>query len=185
MYPAPWSALPGFAAHDWMPYSGEQSLEAVAASMCEAYGIRDGDSVVGSSLGGMVGCEIARLRKLKGLYLVGSAVGPAEVSHLLARLHPLIRWIPLDGLRRCAAVVPSDLTRMFAGNDSRFMRAMCRAIFTWGGGHGVPGPVHRLHGRHDRVIPLPSAVDLELRGGHLISISHAAECAAYVRARET
>jgi hypothetical protein len=32
---------------------------------------------------------------------------------------------------------------------------------------------------------MPSAVDLELRGGHLISISHAAECAAYVRARAT
>jgi hypothetical protein len=80
MYPAPWSTLPGFTAHDWVRHSGEKSLPEIARSMCDAAGIHDGDKLVGSSLGGMVACEITKIRNIPVLYLVGSATRKEEVS---------------------------------------------------------------------------------------------------------
>ncbi len=47
MFPTVWKTLPGFVAHDWPPHRGERTLEEVAANLCRAYGIEDGDIVVG------------------------------------------------------------------------------------------------------------------------------------------
>src|ERR1043165_7604388 len=94
MYPAPWGAIPGFRAHDWVRYSGERSLAEVARSMCDACGICDGDALVGSSLGGMVACEITKLRRISKLFLIGSAVKKEEISLLLAALRPLAAVAP-------------------------------------------------------------------------------------------
>src|ERR1700746_3828458 len=84
MYPKPWPTLPGFAAHDWPRHVGERSLAEVARSVCEAAKIQDGDILVGSSLGGMVACEITKIRQIPVLYLVGSAMRKEEVSGFLA-----------------------------------------------------------------------------------------------------
>lgn len=182
MYPAPWAQLPGFVAHDWMRHDGEQSLPEVARSMCTICGIQDGDMLIGSSLGGMVACEITKLRRIPALYLCGSAVCPAEVSALLAAIHPLARIAPFDWLRFSAETIPTDFAQMFAGIEASFVRAMCAAIFQWEGLGDSPTPVWRIHGRNDRVIPPPPKVDLLLEGGHLIALSHAEACVAYIQA---
>ena len=44
--------------------------------MCESCQIKDGDYLIGASLGGMVACEITKFRKIPRLYLIGSAVCP-------------------------------------------------------------------------------------------------------------
>ncbi len=54
MYPAPRSILPEFVAHDWPSHSSATSLAALAAVMCAVRGIKDGDTLVGCSLGGLV-----------------------------------------------------------------------------------------------------------------------------------
>jgi hypothetical protein len=60
---------------------------------------------------------------------------------------------------------------------------MCAAIFEWEGlGEDVITPL-RIHGRSDRVIPLPSHVDLVLDGGHLIAMTHAEECVRFLSGR--
>ncbi len=182
MFPSPWSSLPEFVTHDWMPYSGEQSLAAIAQSMCEARGICDGDSLIGSSLGGMVACEITSIRKIKTLYLVGSATRKEEVNSLLAILHPLAQVAPIDWLRFSAGKIPNELAQMFGNTESSFIRAMCSAIFKWNGLGATATKVHRLHGKHDLVIPPPAKVDLLLDGGHLISMTHAKQCVDYIRA---
>src|SRR4051812_26982519 len=89
MYPGPWQALPEAKFIEWPRYAGESSLEEVAARLVALHQIPDGSTVVGSSLGGMIGCEIARLRTLRELVLVGSALHQKEISPWLARLHPL------------------------------------------------------------------------------------------------
>ena len=150
--------------------------------MCEARNIRDGDSLVGSSLGGMVACEIAKIRKIKTLYLVGSATRKEEVSTLLAILHPLAQVAPFDWLRFSAGKVPNELAQMFADTESSFVRAMCAAIFKWEGLGTSATKVYRLHGKHDLVVPPPIKADLLLDGGHLISITHAKQCVDYIRA---
>jgi pimeloyl-ACP methyl ester carboxylesterase len=182
MYPEPWPRVPGFKAHDWIRHAGEKSLAEVAASMAEACGIQDGDVLVGASLGGMVACEITKIRKIPVMYLVGSAVRKEEISGLIAALHPLAQIAPIDWLRFSAGKVPLELAQMFSGIETSFIRAMCAAIFQWEGLGDSDTRVIRLHGSHDLVIPPPAHADLLLKGGHLISITHARECAEFLAA---
>lgn len=184
MFPEPWGTLADFVAHDWPRYKGEKTLPEVAQAVAETRAIRDGDTVVGASLGGMVACEIAKIRKLRGLFLVGSAASKGEVSRLLAFLHPLAEVAPIDWLRFSAGKVPLELAQMFAGAETAFVRGMCSAIFQWEGLGPVPCRCFRVHGRRDLVIPPPADVDLLLDGGHLISMTHAGECAEFVRSNQ-
>jgi len=182
MYPEPWSTLPDFAAHDWIRHSGEKSLEEVAQSMCKAHDIQDGDILIGASLGGMVSCEIAKIRRIPRLYLVGSALRKEEVNSLLAALHPLAQVAPINLLRFSAGKIPTEFAQMFAGIEPSFVRAMCDAIFEWEGLGSTGTQIRRLHGKNDRVIPAPEQADLLLDGGHLISITHAYPCVDFIRA---
>jgi len=148
--------------------------------MCDSYNISDGDVLIGASLGGMVACEITKIRDISRLYLIGSAVRKEEISTLLSALHPLAQIAPLDWLRILAGKLPTELAQMFTSAEPAFVRAMCVAIFNWEGLGPSTTKVIRLHGRHDFVIPPPQTVDLLIDGGHLISMSHAAECAAFI-----
>ena len=183
MYPAPWSDLPGFVAHDWVRHSGEKSLAEVARAMCTARNIRDGDVLVGSSLGGMVACEITKLRSIPALYLIGSATSKEDIGGLLAALHPLARVAPLDLVRLAAGKIPIELVQMFTAVEGSFVRAMCAAIFEWDGLGASPTRVYRIHGKHDLVIPPRGRVDLLLDGGHLLALTHAPQCVDFIRAR--
>jgi len=182
MYPAPWPSIPDFVPHDWVHYSGEHSLSEIARTMCDSCQINDGDDMIGASLGGMVACEITKIRKISHLYLIGSAVRKEEISTLLAVLHPLAQVAPIDWLRISAGKIPTELAQMFTSIEPSFVRAMCSAIFKWEGLGPSTTKVLRLHGRHDFVIPPPKAVDLLVDGGHLISMTHAAECTEFIMA---
>lgn len=182
MYPAPWPNIPDFLPHDWMHYSGEQNLSEIALSMCSACQINDGDDLIGASLGGMVACEITKIRKISRLYLIGSAIQKEEISSLIMVLHPLAQIAPIDWLRISAGEFPLDLAQMFANAEPSFVWAMCSAIFKWEGLGPSTTRVFRIHGRHDFVIPPPQHVDLLIDGGHLISMTHAVECTKFIMA---
>ncbi len=181
MYPAPWDSLPHFAARDWVRPAGEKTLKDIAASMCAAKGIRNGDVLVGASLGGMVACEITKIRNIRALYLVGSAISKGEVNGWLAALHPLAQVAPLDWLQVSAGQLPTQLADMFSQADAGFVRTMCSAIFAWEGLGDTQTKVFRLHGKHDLVIPPPAHADLLLDGGHLITMSQAGPCVNFIR----
>ncbi|MBI5381192.1 MAG: alpha/beta fold hydrolase [Opitutae bacterium] len=183
MFPAPWTTLPDFMAHDWPRHRGESSLAEVARTIIDAYSIQDGDSLIGASLGGMVACEIAKLRRLRTLILIGSATHKAEINPLLACLHPLANVAPFDWLRFSASKIPAELAQMFAGAEQSFIRAMCAAIFQWEGLGKTPVQCLRIHGRYDLVIPPPAQADLLLNAGHLPSITHTRECVAFTAAQ--
>jgi len=183
IFPAPWNALPGFVAHDWPAHHGEQTLAEVASSLCDVFDIHDDDTLVGASLGGMVACEVAKLRRLEALYLIGSATDKTEVSWFLKTLRPFAAIAPFDLLKLAAGGIPSDVARMFSGVDTAFMRRMCAAIFAWDGLDSISTPCFRIHGSKDRVISKPAHVDLLLDGGHLISMTHAHECVDFISAK--
>lgn len=164
-----------------MPYSGEKSIADVAQSICRTCAVHDGDVLVGASLGGRVACEITKIRRIRGLYLIGSAVRKEEISRLIATLRPLARLVPFEWLRFSAGKLPSELAQMFAGVETSFILAMCSAIFEWEGLGASETRVFRIHGRRDLVIPPPAAADLFLNGGHLIAMTHAAECVAFIQ----
>jgi pimeloyl-ACP methyl ester carboxylesterase len=181
MFPGPWKSLPGFQAHDWPRCAAQHSLPEVARTVCQEYGIRHGDILIGASLGGMIACEIAKLRDIEAIYLVGSATSKAEIRRLLAILHPLARFTPFGLARYCAGVIPLAACQVFARLDAAFVRNMCAAIFKWEGIGSCPVRCFRIHGRRDLIIPLPSNVDLLLDGGHMISMTHAEECVGFIR----
>jgi hypothetical protein len=183
MYPAPWTSIPDFVPHDWVHYSGEQSLSEIARSMCDSCQI-NGDDLIGASLGGMVACEITKIRKIFSVFLIGSAVRKEEISTLLAFLHPLAQIAPIDWLQVSAGKIPTELAQIFTSIEPPFVRAMCAAIFKWEGFGPSSTKVLRLHGRHDFVIPPPKAVDLLIDGGHLISMTNAAEYMKFIMANE-
>lgn len=185
MYAAPaWHTLPEVHFLDWPEYRGEQAITAIADRVIAEVGINDGDTVIGSSLGGIVGCEIANRIRLHSLVLIGSAQSSAEISALLAALHPLAALAPLEFIRLSAGKLPGELCGMFADSQAGFIRAMCRAIFTWPGLDLTRIRPLRLHGRHDRVIPPPAKTDLLLDAGHLLAMTHASECVECLLARQ-
>ena len=181
MFPAPWNKLPEFVAVDWSSSLDRRTLVDVARSIVETHKIKDGDVIVGTSLGGMVAAEIAQLRSLSRLILIGSAISPAEVNPLLTKLSVLADYTPIEWLQFSAASIPADLCQMFGETDAVFIRAMCHEIARWSG--YVPGTerLSRIHGRYDYVIPIPSQVDYVIDGGHLIAMTHAPECVGIVQ----
>lgn len=182
MYPQPWDSIPGIQFVEWGPYSSELTIPFAAQRILEDHQIRDGDVVIGSSLGGMVGCEIAERVALSRLVLIGSAISNREINPFLRWIHPLSRFAPLKRLQRRAQRMPGNLGPMFAAADADFIRNMCKAIFAWEGLRGANPNLLRLHGTHDHVISRPSHVDLSVNGGHLISMTHTTKCLAFLKA---
>jgi pimeloyl-ACP methyl ester carboxylesterase len=180
MYQRQWLTLPNFIAHDWPHYSGEKTLSDVAKTVCDSWGIRDDDVLIGSSLGGMVACEISKIRKISHLFLVGSAVDRDEVNIGFAVTYPLIYLSPLSLMKLIASKIDNNVLKMFSKSEPAFIRQMCTAIFHWEGLGNTSAIVHRIHGRRDWVIPSPRHVDLMLDGGHLIAMTHARQCAEFV-----
>ena len=180
MYPGPWRSLKPRTCIEWPSYAGETSIADLAKRIIADHKITAGDLLVGSSLGGIVACEIAKITPVVGLVLVGSARSKDEINRLVSLIHPLINLAPLRFAQRLAASVPGDLTQMFSDSQPVFIRAMCRAVFDWDGLGDVSVDLLRIHGRHDKVIPLPKGVQHVLNGGHLLAMTHAQECVSII-----
>ena len=179
MYSGAWLRMQHTQFLDWPNNSSADSIPTIAKETIEGAKISDGDILIGSSLGGIVACEIAKIRKIKRLFLVGSAVHQDEVNGLLRLLHPLIDLAPLSFLQVASGKLPSDLCNMFSKADAPFIRNMCRAIFNWEGLPPNTVPLHRIHGRFDLVIPPPKHATF-INGGHLIAMTHAENCVHFV-----
>lgn len=174
MYPEEWRELISSRFHNWPRWSGEKTIEDIAARIIDEHGIVAGDKVIGSSLGGIVACEVANQIELSDLVLIGSAVSQSEVSGLLKLLHPLVDMTPMRWIQFSSGKIPHDLSVMFADSDPEFIRHMCKAIFTWDG-LNASVPLTRIHGRKDHIIPPSESVDYLIDGGHLIAMTHARE----------
>ena len=180
VFPGAWQQVANVKFVEWAPYVSARSIPELAAAIVEGESMEDGDSIIGTSLGGMVACEISKILRIDRLVLVASAVTKDEVSRLLALLGPLAPMAPLRFVQAVSTSVPAELARMFEGADERFIQSMCRAIFEWEGlGVGNSGLI-RIHGKSDLVIRHPGEADLTVDGGHMIAMTHAAECVAFL-----
>ena len=176
-----WHGIAGASFLDWPAYHGETTIAAIADRVIAEAAIADGATLIGVSLGGIVACEIAKKRRLKALVLIGSAIHAQEVSRLLATLRPLAQYAPIEFVQRAVGKVPDDVVAMFARGDPGFIRAACRAIFDWDGCDAARITPVRIHGTRDHMIPMPANVDLALDGGHLVAMTHADQCVAFLR----
>ena len=161
--------------HDWPKWQGERALTDIAKRIIEEHRIESGDTVIGTSLGGILACEIANQVDLKRIVLIGSAQRKEEINSILSALHPLIDLTPIAFIQMSSGKLPSDLTDMFSHSDPEFIRNMSKAIFSWDGLKSDV-PVLRIHGKKDLVISLPKDADHTVDGGHLIVMTHPHEC---------
>lgn len=180
MYNEDWRMLDDATFHDWPKWNGETSLKLWAERLIEEHRIREGDIIIGSSLGGMIACEIANQLDLREVILLGSATDPQEISSLLAWLKPLAKFAPIEALQFSGSKVPSEIADMFSQSDPQFIRAMCQAIFDWQG-LTTKVKVTRIHGAKDLVIPCPQNADQIIpKAGHLIAYTHPKECLEFI-----
>lgn len=180
MYDATWHGMPSWTCIDWPQYQGETSLSEIAQRLIDLYNITSEDEVWGSSLGGMVACEIAQYLGCRRVVLLGSATHPDEVRTVLNYFSSLVDITPIRLVQKLAGKSNESLLEMFAGADARFIKAMCKAIFQWQGLQNEEIKVVRIHGSKDLVIPCPRLVDLKFDAGHLIAMSHSCECIDYL-----
>ena len=158
---------------DWPAYKGEPTYRDVARRLIDEYDISDGDIVGGSSLGGMVALEIAKLIRPKTIVLLGSAVNRREVQSVLSIISPLAALAPVSLMQRLVGKHHSLAAQMFSQSDPEFIRNMCLYLPSWPGYSGPNEGLFRLHGRRDRIIPCPArGAEVIEDAGHLLAITH-------------
>ena len=178
MYDGPWRDLPDSFAINWPDYQGEKTIADIAARLIAEHNIAPNDSVIGSSLGGIVALEIHAALNLRQVVLLGGAVTRAEINPLLIALAPLAKITPLRLIQHLAGKSTALLSTMYAEVDADFVRAMCIAISNWEGYSGDMSVVTRIHGQRDHIIRCPKDVETIPNAGHLIAITHAKQCLA-------
>ena len=170
-----WNTLEGVKFIDWPIWSGEKSLRELAERLIRIHKISKEDTIVGSSLGGMIAVEIAKLVDAKKVILIGSAAEPSEVNKFLLKLTPLVSITPIKFIQFLTGKYDSHLLTMFRETDGDFIRNMCLAIKSWPGSEAF-ARISRIHGRNDSVIRCPETANVIQNGGHLIAMTHAKEC---------
>ena len=176
MYQGAWLDVNPATCIDWPSYKGEASLSELAERVAAHYRIKDNDTLIGSSMGGMVALEISKLLHLDRVVLVGSAIGVSEMNSLLTLMTPFVDFAPIAFFQKFAGRHDSLFQQMFASSDAVFMRTMCKAISTWDGYPGNLTRLTRIHGEKDKVIKCPRDCHVIKGAGHLVPITHAREC---------
>ncbi len=170
---------------EWPEYNGEKTLMAVAERVIELHKINSEMVVGGSSLGGMVAIQIAKILGIKKVILIGSATSPQFINPILKKSSGLSEITPVKLIQILAGKVNAtgnhELLSMFKRADSRFIKAMCKALFLWEGLGDFQCEVCQIHGQLDKVIfPPKDNVEIISGGGHLISMTHSDLVAEFI-----
>ncbi len=197
-YAGPWTELPGCTFLNWPEYQGKASMPEVARFMADAWQLPPHAILIGSSFGGMLACELAKILPVHALVLVASTTARDNFTST-AKMKRLTRVLPLrlvQMLLRCSqpvlkkiwgrsptpvACAVLDSIQMFSACQAGFYRNVFQAISTWEGFADHHTRLVRIHGRHDKLILPPPQADLYLEGGHLIVMTHARECVNFIQ----
>ncbi|MHB8881154.1 MAG: alpha/beta fold hydrolase [Thermodesulfovibrionales bacterium] len=165
----------------WPAYKGEKTFSAMAKRFIDENGIKDGDIVGGSSLGGIVALEMARHIQPRAIVLMGSAVSRAEVQRILVLLAPLAVIAPVALIQRLAGKYENIVTRMFAEAEPELIRAMCQYLPGWPGAAVSNAALFRIHGQKDLVMPCPkTGCEKVPKAGHLLALTHPVRCGNFL-----
>ena len=182
MYSGRWHELEDCVFLDWPPYNNEKTISELADRLINKYEINTNDSVIGSSLGGVVGLEILKKSGLQKAYLIGSLINPDEANIILKKIvFPFVN-IPVVKISQwTSALLKDELRQIYANFSAEFIVNMSKAILRWEGFNGDLTKVVRIHGKKDPFISCPNDCELIEKGGHMIAISHADECVDFIR----
>jgi pimeloyl-ACP methyl ester carboxylesterase len=166
---------------NWPKYRNEKTYSETAKRIIEENGIKEGDIVGGSSLGGMVAIEIAKQKESAVIVLLGSAICPAEIQGILTLLAPGVLITPISLVQLLVGKFNDIVTKMFTAADPNFISAMCQYLPKWPGVKELKIPLFRIHGEKDHVIPCPkTGCEVIPAAGHFVAITHAKVCVKYL-----
>ncbi len=175
---------------DWLVPTADELLSAYAGRLAAIIPAEEPCALVGVSFGGIIALEIAQLRPLAQVILVSSVAQPTQLPQLvrLARTTGLHRLLPfwaaglMQGLMSWLFGVKTPahrqlLRQILRDTDPFFARWAVQQLVRWPGVARVSS--QRIHGSHDRLLPLLGPVDYVVEGGgHLMILTHASEVGA-------
>lgn len=197
LYAAQRVSFPQLIVPPWLPATPGESLGDYARRMAKAVDPGGPCVVGGTSFGGFVAVEMARLLNCRGCILISSA-------RSAARLPRRVRWLRLVSpvfapwsYRFAVAATPTisrvlkpfvrpavtRFLRHVARSDAEFLRWATYATLRWRSDGECPVPIRHVHGGRDFTLP-PRGVGADEiidGGGHLIVMTHAARVNAFVQ----
>jgi len=179
-----WHTLGDFKPMDSRAMMFTHTYYETAKELVATYGIRDGDIVIGTCLGGMIVQEMVRLRKLKAMVLVASPRSRNDYYRMYHYIKPIVLALSDRGLKwlfGTSPAVPPRITNLINGEHGA--QNVRRFIIQALGWHGVvlDLPMCRIHGDVDFLFPVPAKCDYVLRGGHFIGIVNSDVCVASIK----
>ncbi len=189
MYDAVSQRVAGVTVLPWLPVGPRPhgDLGSYARRYVREGLVRPGDLLGGSSFGGMLAQEIARLIPVSCLLLMGTCRSGAGIAPCLRRLGRFAPVLPIP--RRPAALIAWPLAFEFGATglahrrllqqwitetDAEHLRWAAQAAVGWKGAGRLTAEVFQIHGSRDRVLPpAASGADLFVAGaGHLLVVTH-------------
>ena len=172
---------------EWPPFPRDCTLAGLAAEMARQVDAAQPHVLAGVSMGGMVAQELGVLTAPAQVVLISTWTGPQEWPwHVrwAKRLHlwnlvreRSMRWV--WPLKRYLGPRPKEIDQllwdMAVSQGAAKIRNGLKAVLRW---QGSPwkGPVFRIHGDNDHVIPLRFHVDHVVKGGeHIMVLTKAGE----------
>ncbi len=164
----------------WSEYNGEICFAQIAKALIKQYQITPADCIGGSSLGGMIAIEIDKILNNKQVILIGSARHPHEINTLLLKLSKLTKFMPVRFVQLFVGKINHLVLEMFVSTDPEFIKSTAYYFTQWQGYTGDSEKLIRIHGNKDLIIRCPQSLSEKIHiiegGGHLIAMSHPAEC---------
>lgn len=186
MYPEDsFGSLPNVHYINWPEYEGESSLREIAEKIIKLHKLSENIIVGGSSLGGMVAIEMAKILGCPKVILIGSATALECLQPIPRRALYFPKLAPIGTLqfllRGVDRYLNNLLINMFTASNGEFIKAMSQAILHWEGLGDFQGQIHQIHGEKDRIIlpPVENGTIIP-GGGHVISLSHSKEVASFI-----
>ena len=166
---------------EWPRIEPHHSLADIAITLSEQIDRTKPHVLVGVSMGGMVAQELAMLTDPRKVILISSVTGPQEWPALLHasrrfRLHYLIgdftmraTWPIRQWWNKGDPEVAKVLFDMAVKQTAAQIRASAGAILRWKGSPWK-GPIVRIHGDRDTLLPLRFPVDHVVKGGSHVMV---------------
>lgn len=173
---------------DWITPEKDESLSNYARRFASLIKNDDAFILIGLSFGGMLACEIARLRNPMKTIIISSLASSAELPWYFKQAGKigLHKAVPIKLMKAgsifknlMGANTKEDkaiIINYAKSADPNLVRWSLHAIFNWDHPQRLPGIIH-LHGSNDRTLPVkythPNYIIKD--GGHLMVFNKADE----------
>lgn len=173
----------------WLSPAPNESISSYAVKMAEKISDADDNIVIGLSFGGMIGVEIAKIKKIKKVILISSCKTADEVPPYfkLSSQMGLLNIIPTSFIKSsnsllhqflgCKSEEEKNMANDFLKQvDTDYLSWAMRAICNWQN-KILPDSYYHIHGTNDMLLPSSyvKADKLIEQGNHFMIMNRAAE----------